>query len=175
MLSFAKKILFISMTFFSFNALKCVSMNNQYCKVRPAIININSNESLFHPYSIPVNKCSSTCNDINNPYAKLCVPNVGKNMNIKVFNLISRINETRHVSWHETCKCKCKLHASVCNNKQRWNNDKCGCECKELIGKGRCVNDCIWYLSICECECECNKSCDVREYLDYKNCKCRKV
>ena len=166
-------MLFILMTFFSFSALKCVSMNNQYCKVRPAIINSYSNKPLFHPYSILVNKFSGTCNDINNPYAKLCVPDVVKYMNIKVFNLISRISETRHVSWHEPCTCKYKLHASVCNNKQRWNNDKCGCECKELIDKGRCVNDCIWYLSICECEC--NKSCDVREYLNYKNCKCRKV
>ena len=53
-----------------------------------------------------------------------------KNMNIKVFNIVSRTNETRHVSWHETCRCKCRLDASVCNNKQRWNNGKCRCECK---------------------------------------------
>ena len=81
-------MLFILMTFFSFSALKCVSMNNQYCKVRPAIINSYSNKPLFHPYSILVNKFSGTCNDINNPYAKLCVPDVVKYMNIKVFNLI---------------------------------------------------------------------------------------
>ena len=41
----------------------------------------------------------------------------------------SRTNETRHIEWHETCKCKCRLDASVCNNKQRWNDDKCRCEC----------------------------------------------
>ena len=49
-------------------------MNNQECKVKPAIININSNESLFYPYSIAVNKCSGSCNNINDPYAKLWVP-----------------------------------------------------------------------------------------------------
>ena len=43
---------------------------------------------------------------------------------------MSRINETRHVSWHETCACKCRLDASVCNDNQCWNNDKCRCECK---------------------------------------------
>ena len=118
MLRFVKKMFFISMTFVSFNALKCVSTNNQYCKVRSAIININSNEPLCYPHSILVNKCSGTCNDINNPYAKLCVPDVVKNMNIKVFNLMSRINETTHVSWHETCTCNCKLHESVCKNKK---------------------------------------------------------
>ena len=51
---------------------------------------------------------------------------------------MSRTNETRHIKWHEMCKCKCRLDASVCNNKQCWNNDKCQCKCKELIDKGVC-------------------------------------
>ena len=58
--------------------------------------------------------------------------------NVKVFNLMSRTNETRHTEWHETCKWKCRLDAIVCNNKQLWHNGKCRCECKELIDKGRC-------------------------------------
>ena len=69
-------------------------------------------------------------------------------------------------------KYKCRLDPSVCNNKQRWNEDKCRCECKELIDKGICDKGFIWNPS--NCECECDKSCDVGEYLDYKNCKCRK-
>ena len=85
---------------------------------------------------------------------------------------MSRTNETRHIEWHETCKCKCRLDASVCNNKQRWNDDKCRCKCKELIDKGVCDKRSIWNLS--NCECECNKSCDVGEYFNYENCKCRK-
>ena len=80
--------------------------------------------------------------------------------------------ETRHIKWHETYKCKCRLDASVCNNKQRWNDDKCRCECKELIDKGVCDKGYIWNRS--NCECECDKSCDVGEYLDYKYCTCRK-
>ena len=76
------------------------------------------------------NKCSGNCNDINDPYAKICVPDVVKDLNVKVFNLMSRTNETRHIKWHETCKCICRLDAIVCNNKQRCNNDKCRCECK---------------------------------------------
>ena len=85
-----------------------------------------------------------------------CVPDVVKNLNVKVFNLILRTNETNHIEWHETCKCKCRLDASVCNNKQRWNEDKCRCECKELIDKGVCDNGFIWNPS--NCRCECNKS-----------------
>ena len=85
---------------------------------------------------------------------------------------MSRTNEKRHIERHETCRCKCRLYASVCNNKQRWNNNKCRCECKELIDKGVCDKEYIWNPS--NCECECDKSCDVGEYLDYENCKCRK-
>ena len=110
-------------------------MNNQDCKIRPEIINVNSNEPLFFSYSIKVNKCSGSCNNINGSYSKLRVPDVVKNSNVKVFNLMSRTNETRHIKWHETCTFKCRLDASVCNNKQHWNNDKCSCECKELINK----------------------------------------
>ena len=126
----------------------------------------------FYPFSINKSKCSSSCNNINNPYAKICVPNAIKDLNVKVFNLMSRTNETRHIKWHETCKYKCRLDASVCNNKQRWNNDKCQCECKELIDKGICDKGYIWNPS--NCKCECDKSCDFGEYVDYENCKCIK-
>ena len=76
-------------------------MNNQECKVRPEILSINSNEPSFYRYRILINKSSGSCNVINDPHAKLCVPDVAKNMNIEAFILISRTNETRHVSWHE--------------------------------------------------------------------------
>ena len=159
------------MSFFSCDALDWVSMNNQECKIRPQVVNINS-DHFFYPYSIEINKCCGSCNNINDPYAKLCVLDVVKNINVKVFNLVSKTNETRHIKWHETSKCKCRLDASVCNNKQCWNKDKCRCECKELIEWGRCDKGFIWNPS--NCECECDKSCDVGEYLHYEKCKCRK-
>ena len=86
--------------------------------------------------------------------------------------VMSRTNETRHVKSYESCKCKCRLNGSACNDKQRWNDDKSRCKCKELIDKGVCDKGFIWNPS--NCECECDKSCDVGEYLDYENCKCRK-
>ena len=98
------------------------------------------------------------------------VSGVKKDINVKVFNLISITNETRHKEWQESCNCKCTLNARVCNNKQRWNEDKCRCECKKLIDKVRCDEGFIWNPS--DCDCECGKSCDVGQYLDYKNCKC---
>ena len=130
-------------------------MSNQPCKARLEVINVNSNNPIFYPFSIKKIKCSGHCNDINDPYAKLCVPDVVKNL--KVFNLMSRTNETKNIKWHETCRCECRLDAIVCNNKQRWNKNKCRCKCKQLIDKGVC-----------------DKSCDYGEYLDYKNCICKK-
>ena len=81
---FIKKYFFTAMIFsgcnvLSVNPLKCVLMNNQECTVRSKIMNVNCNEPLFFPYSIEINKCSGSRNNINDPYAKLCVPDVVKN------------------------------------------------------------------------------------------------
>ena len=123
MFVFIKKIFYIGSLFLSSlvrtTSLNYISMKNQECNVRPEIINVNSNELIFYPFSIKASKCSGSCNNINDPYAKICVPDVIKDLNVKVFNLMSRTNETRHIKWHETCKCKCRLDASVCNNKKR--------------------------------------------------------
>ena len=176
MFRFIAKAFFAGLTVLStligVNSISCISMTNKECKVRPEIIKVNSDEPVFYPLGIKTSKCSGSCNNTNDPYAKLCVSDVVKNLNVKLFNLMSRTNETRHIEQHETCKCKCRLDASVCINKQYWNDDKCQCECKELIGKGVCDKEYIWSPS--NCECECDKSCDVGEYLDYENCKCRK-
>ena len=154
------------------NLLSCFSINNLECRLRPQIVNINSNESTFFPISLKKSKCNGSCNNINNPHAKLCVPDIVKNLNVKVFNLVSRTNETKYIEWYQTCKCKCRLDGRVCNSEQRWNDCKCRCECKELIDKCVCDKGSIWNPS--NCECECDKLCDVRKYLDYENCKCRK-
>ena len=78
----------------------------------------------------------------------------------------------RDIKWHETCKSKCRLDISVCNKKQIQNEDKCRCEFKALIEKG--IRDKVFISNPSNCECECDKSCDVGEYLDYENWKCRK-
>ena len=126
----------------------------------------------FFRFSINACKCSDSCNNINNPCVKLCVPDVTKNLNVKVLNLVSGTNEARRIEQHETCKCKCRFKSSVYNNKQRWNDDKFRYKYKELIDKGVSDKGFIWNPS--NCERECYKSCDFSEYLDYKNCKCKK-
>ena len=118
------RVFFTAMAYFNLDPLnvyflECASMNNQECKIRPEIFNVNTNEPMLYPYCITINKCKGSCNAINDPYAKLCVSDTIKNINVKVFNLMSRNNETKYIKWHKTCKCICRLDASVCNNKQR--------------------------------------------------------
>ena len=99
-LSFVKKVFVLGLTVLSSSitgALNCVSMNNQKCKVRPKIVDINSNSPMFYPFNIKVNKCSDNCSSINDPYAKICLPDTVKDLNVRVFNLMSRNNETRHL------------------------------------------------------------------------------
>ena len=117
---FVKKVFFVELAilsgFTNANSLSCISMSNQECKIRPQVINVNGDEPVFFPFSIETSKCNRSSNNINYPFAKPCVPDVVKIINVKVFNLMSRNNETRFIEWHETCKCECKFGANVCNN-----------------------------------------------------------
>ena len=144
---------FTEMTFFSFNvlsvnSLECISMKNRECKVREEVINVNINNPVFYPFSVKVNKRSENCNNISNPYVRLCVPDVVKNINLKVFNLMSWSNQAKQIKWHESCKYECSLNSSIFNNKQKWNKDKCRCEC--LINKKS--GNKFWNPNSCKCE-----------------------
>ena len=112
---FVKKVFFIGLTvllnFTNMSSLSCISMNNQARRARPEIVNVNSNNPIFYPFSIKISKCSGNCNNINDPYARICVPDIVKHLNVKVFNLMSRTNGTRCIEWHEMFKCKCRLDA----------------------------------------------------------------
>ena len=113
------------------NPSECVSMKNQECKVRPEIVDININNPIFYPFSIKVNKCNDNCNNINDLYARIYAPDTVKDLNVKVFNLMTLTNETRHMKWYESCKCISRSDKIIWNSKQRWNKDKCRCKCKE--------------------------------------------
>ena len=89
MFGFIKRYFFAGLVFLStltcVNLLSCISINIQECKVRPQLVNFNGNDPVFFPFSIKTNKCSGSCKNINKPYAKLCVPDIVKNLNAKVF------------------------------------------------------------------------------------------
>ena len=85
------------MVVFSVTPLKCVSLNNQECKIRPEVVDVNSDETVFFPYRILVKRCGRSYKNINDLYAILCVTDVIKNMNVKMFNIMSRTNKTIHI------------------------------------------------------------------------------
>ena len=85
MFGFVKKIFILAMMFFgcslsSVSLLRCISMTNQECKVRPQIVNVNSGEPVFYPFSIKTSKYGGSCDNINDPYTKMCVPDVVNDM-----------------------------------------------------------------------------------------------
>ena len=155
-------------------ALECVSVINRECMPRPKLLDVNEGvgEALFYPYNVQVNKCSRSCNTLNDPIEKLCVPNIIKGINMKVYNFLTMLNETRNVLWHESYKCICKLNSSVCNNKQIWNSNTCRCDCNEdFVSIINCTKGYTWNPSTCECQCD--TWCKPGEYLDHKNCICK--
>ena len=156
------------------NTLEYLSVINRECMARPKILDVNEGigEALFYPYNVLVNKCSRSCNTLDNPMSKICVPKVIKNVNIKVYNFLMRLNETRNVLWHESCRCVCKLNSSVCNNKQIWNSDTCTCDCTEdFAGIINCTKGYMWNPSTCACECD--MRCKSGQYFDHKDCVCK--
>ena len=104
--------------------------------------------------------------------ARLCVPNIIKNVNMKVYNFLMRLNETRNVFWQESCKCVCRLNSPVCNSKHIWNSDTSRCNCNEDFADIMdCTKGYMWNPSTCACECD--MWCKPGQYLDHKNCVCK--
>ena len=102
MFGFVKQIFVSAMMFFGcnlpcVNLLKCISMNNEECKVRSQTVNVNSKEPAFFHFIIKTSKCSGSCNNTNDRYTKLCAPGAVKNFNVRAFNLMSKTNETRYI------------------------------------------------------------------------------
>ena len=170
------KIISLLISLFSImkvKTLECLSVTNQKCMPRPKILDVNEGigEALFYPYNVLVNKCSGSCNTLDDPMGKLCVSNVIKRVNMKVCNFLMRLNETRNVFWQESCKCVCRFDSSVYYSKQLWNSNTCS-DCNEdFAGIMSCNKGYMWNPSTCACECD--MWCKPGQYLDYKKCVCK--
>ena len=103
---------------------------------------------MTYPYSINLNRCNGNCNNIRNPYSRVCVPDITENATLQIFDLMTLTNKTKQIIIHESCKCVYRLDPIVCNYKQKWNKDKCRCEC--LVNK-KCGNK-FWNPNRCKCE-----------------------
>ena len=135
------------------NHTKCVSLSNQKCMTQPTFINLHPNEysQEFHsyPFAVKLDRCVGSCNTLNDLYNKVCVPNKTEDLNLSVFSMITGINESKALTKHISCECKCTFDGRKCNSDQWWNSDKCRCECEK---RHVCEKDYAWNPATCRCE-----------------------
>ena len=99
------------------------------CIIQPTFINLHpiecSQEFHYHPFAIKLDKCVGSCTGINELSNKVCVPNKTEDLNLSVLNMITGINESKTLSKHISCECKCKFDVRICNPGQWWYKNKC--------------------------------------------------
>ena len=120
------------------NHTKYVSLSNQKCIIQPILINLHPNEysQEFHYYqfAIKLDRCVGSCNTLNDlSNNKVSIPNKTEDLNLSVLRMITGTDESKTLTKHVSCECKCKLNGTKGNSNQWWNNDKCRCECKKII------------------------------------------
>ena len=117
------------------NHTKCVLLSRQRCMVEPALVNLLPNEYSqelhYYPFAVNLDRHVGSCNTLNDLCNKAYFPNKTEDLNLSVLNLITGINELK------------------CNSNQKWNNDKCRCECKK---HHICEKDYIWNPATCSCK-----------------------
>ena len=130
---------------------RCVSLNNDPCMIMPTLIDSNPVELNYYSFLISLDKCSGSCNAADGLSTKICdvfrVRSKGKN--VKVFNMITKINEAKTLVKHMSNDFKCKLDSTTCNSNQKGNNERCQCEWKNYH---TCKKYYSWNPSTCICE-----------------------
>ena len=117
--------------------------------VRPTLIDLNPVELKYYPSMINLDKCSESCSFAYNLSKKICVRSKTKDIILKAYNIITRINKGKTLVKHILCDCKCKYNSTTCNSNQKWNNKTGQCECKNYR---KYKNDYSWNPNTCACE-----------------------
>ena len=91
---------------------------------RSTLINLNPIELNYYPFMISLDKCNGSCN-VYDLSTQICVLSKTKNAHVKVFNMITRIYETKTLVKHISCDFKFKFNSATCNSYQKWNNGEC--------------------------------------------------
>ena len=104
------------------NHIKCMTLTNQKGMTQPTLINLHPNEysQKFHSQ-----ECVGCCNTLNDLPNKVSTPNKTEDLNLSVFNMITGINESKTLTKHISCECKCRFDGRKCNSEQWWNKGKC--------------------------------------------------
>ena len=113
---------------------KCILLSNHKCVTQHSVINLNSiaysQKLRYYQFSVNLDKYAWSYNTLDDLSSRICVPNETEDLNWHVFNMITRINQSKALMKHISCKCECIFHNKKCNSNQKWNGDKCRCECK---------------------------------------------
>ena len=125
MFSLIKQVFIVLLSFSKSLAIKCVSLNNEPCTIRPFLIDLNPVEFKYYPFMISLHKCSGSCNSTNDLPTKIFILNRAKGINIKEFNIITNKNEAKALVKHISYDCECELNSTTCNSNKKWNNETC--------------------------------------------------
>ena len=138
----------------------CVSLSNQKCEIQSTLTNLHPNEYSdefhYYPLSVKLDRCAGSCDTINDLFNKACLPNKTEDLNLSIFSMITGLNESKTLTKHISCECKCKLDEAKCKSNQWWNNSKCRCKFKK---HHICEKEFVWNPSTCIYE--------NRKYLAY--------
>ena len=102
-------------------AAKCVYLNSQPCINRPALIDLNADELSYYLSVVSLDRCDKIYNTLDDLCDKIYVPNKTDDVNVKAFNMITRINESKRIIEHISFDCRCKFNSAKYNSKQKWN------------------------------------------------------
>ena len=135
------------------NHTKCILLTDQKYMIQATLIDLHPNEysQEFHYYSflVKLDRCVGICNTLNDLSNKVCIPDKTEGLHLSAFNMITGINESKVLTKHISCECKCTFDGTKCNLNQWSNNNKSPCECKKhFIWE----NDVVWNRAICNCE-----------------------
>ena len=145
MFGFIKKVMILILSI-PLISVYCLLLKNQECGVRKVIVD---SDYMTFPYKIKVDECVGSCNDAENPYFKVYLPDAVKIISGKSLDLISGKSVLKNISFHQSCKCGCLLGEKVCNNKQKWNKEKCRCE---YLKEEKCSGNSFFNVVNCSCE-----------------------
>ena len=120
-----KKVFIVLLSFSGSLATKCVSLSNETCVARPTLINLNPIGLKYYPFMVTPDKCNKSFYVVDDLSTNICVPSKTKEVNVKIFNLIAKIHESKTLVKHISCNCKCKFNSPTCNSNQKWNKETC--------------------------------------------------
>ena len=121
-----------------------MSLNNEKCKTRPFLTDLDPVKLKYYPFMITWDKCNGSCNTLSKISDRVCVPHKTKNLKLNAFNLITRTNKSKALIKRVSCKCNVNLTINKCNSNQICINNKCWCECKNKKKKKTCAKKVIF-------------------------------